>query len=376
MRTSWMLSIVLAVLCAFAAPAAQADEVVVGVNLVNAPQNLTAPEQEAILGALQSAGVRVIRAGLPNTDNAIAFAERVHAHGIKIELLVGLDYAGTPWPHPPVGFSGLWRLPGLSRSDPDLFRTNFASLLGKLEAKGIGISAFELGNEINWAGFNADFSLPGRGRVLDLNDLTNDPEGQLVAKGLGQYLKSMAVLKDIRDHSKLNEHTPILSAGLADLSGTGWTQTVKADAVSIDATLVFLRANGLDRLVDGYGLHSYPSVKSPGTAEGAADRLSHLKQNGLSQCQSSGTANGKPCWFTEWGFSDVGDACPVDDAARTKLVREMKSVFVSLAQQGRLGGELFYTWEGNVHAAKEDHASAFRCGGLTSSGKLAVSPLP
>ena len=53
-----------------------------------------------------------------------------------------------------------------------------------------------------------------------------DPEGQQIAKGLLQYVKSLAVLKDNRDHSKLNQHTPILSAGLADLE-----TPAKADAV-------------------------------------------------------------------------------------------------------------------------------------------------
>ena len=354
---------------------AHADNVVVGVNLVNVPYDLTVQEQEAILGTMQAAGVHVIRAAIPANDKGIDFAQRVYAHGIKIEWIVDLQYPGVPWPVAPKGFDGLWRLPGLSHADPDRFRTYFESQLGKLEEKGIVITAFELSNEINWAGFNADFPLPGQGRVLDKNDLINDPEGQQIAKGFVQYLKSLAVLKDIRDHSKLNQHTPIISAGLADLGGTTWPHTVKADAISVGATLDFLRANGLDRLVDGYGLHSYPSPKNPGNAEGAANRLSHLEQNGLSECQPTGSTNGKPCWFTEWGFSNVGDTCPVDDAARTMLVREMRGTFSRLAQQGRLRGQLFYTWEGNIHAKQEDHASAFRCGTLTESGRLAIAPM-
>ncbi len=39
----------------------QAQNVVVGVNLVNAPYNLTADEQESILVAMHHAGVRVPR---------------------------------------------------------------------------------------------------------------------------------------------------------------------------------------------------------------------------------------------------------------------------------------------------------------------------
>jgi hypothetical protein len=97
-------------------------------------------------------------------------------------------------------------------------------LLSKLEEKGIVLEAFEPGNEINWAGFNADFSLPGEGRVLSIDDLKNDPEGKRIAKGYLQYIKLLEALKDIRDHSKLNQHTAIISAGLADLSGSDWTR--------------------------------------------------------------------------------------------------------------------------------------------------------
>lgn len=48
----------------------QAHDVVVGVNLVNAPYDLTAAKQETILAALQHAGVLVIRGAIPPGDKA------------------------------------------------------------------------------------------------------------------------------------------------------------------------------------------------------------------------------------------------------------------------------------------------------------------
>ena len=56
-----------------------------------------------------------------------------------------------------------------------------------------------------------------------------------------------------------------------------------------------------------------------------------------------------------------------------KLVREMRGYFGQLARQGRLGGIFFYTWEGNIH--DEAPVSAFRCGSLTESGRLAIAPM-
>ena len=344
--------------------------VVVGVNLVNAPYDLTVPEQLSSLDAMQTAGVRVIRGAIPSGAKGIDWAERVYAHGIKIEWLVGgASMPGTPWPHAPTGFNGMWEAPPLSRLDPDKFRADFQSLLARLEAKGIVLAGFEFLNEFNWAGFNADFPLPGQGRVLGARNLLSDPEGQLIAKGYLQYLKTLAVLKDIRDHSRLNRGTPIISGGLADLSDSTWPHQRRADAVDVSATFDFLRAHGLDDLVDGYGIHSYPHAKD------AAGRLLHIEKNGLSECQPIGATRGKPCWFTEWGVSGASAGCPVNDAGRIALVREMRGYFAALARQGRLKGVFYYNWQGFIHAPKEDLAGAFRCGALTASGRLAIAPL-
>jgi hypothetical protein len=372
MRTAryYLAPFVFALLAIASASGASADSAIVGVNLVNAPYKLSPAQQESILTSMQQAGVQVIRCSVSNNDEGIAFAQRVYAHGIQIEWLIGpVPTPGTPWPHAPAGFKGLWESYPLSASDPDAFRSYFQPLLAKLEAKGIVFSAFELGNEINWAGFNADFTLPSSGRTLELEDLQNDPEGKLVASGFVQYVKTLAVLKDIRDHSKLNGQTPIISAGLADLDSSGWLKTRKADAVSIPATLDFMRTLGLDQLVDGYGLHNYPH------SDTEAQLRAHTEQNGLSECQPAGSKIGKPCWITEWGVGGLGSTCPVDDSTRTTQVRQARDYYSQLEHDGILKAIFFYTWQGDVNAAKEDGNSAFRCGALTPSGKLAITPL-
>jgi hypothetical protein len=248
-------------------------------------------------------------------------------------------------------------------------------MLAKLEAKGIVLEAFEPGNEINWAGFNADFSLPGEGRALGADDLKNDPEGKRVAKGFLQYIKLLEALKEIRDHSKLNQHTPIITAGPADIGGSTWPQKRRADAVDISATLDFFRAYGVDKLVDGYGLHSYPPSSDPGTSAGAAKRRAHVEENGIGECQPPGKATGKPCWITEWGVGGTNRTCPVVDKDKVKLAREMRNYYGQLAREGRLQGLIFYVWHGDWHAAQESPASAFRCGSLTESGRLALAPM-
>jgi hypothetical protein len=354
----------------------QPPDIVVGVGFVFGPYNLPPAEQETILSQMEHAGVRVVRCSISYDEKGLDFVQRVYAHKIKIIWMVGLTPAeGTLWPRPPEAFKGLWRGYPLSSIDPDRFRATFSPMLTKLEEKGIVLEAFEPGNEINWAGFNADFSLPGEGRTLSSADLKNDPEGKRVAKGYLQYLKLLETLKDIRDHSKLNQHTAIISAGLADSSGSTWPSKRKADAVSISATLDFMRANGLDKLVDGYGIHSYPPSSDPGTSAGAAKRREHVEENGLAECQPPGSAVGKPCWITEWGVGGANRTCPVVDKDKVKLVREMRDYYTEFARQGRIKVLIFYVWHGDWHAQQENAASAFRCGSLTESGRLAIAPM-
>jgi hypothetical protein len=47
----------------------------------------------------------------------------------------------------------------------------------------------------------------------------------------------------------------------------------------------------------------------------------------------------------------------------------------SIGKTEPIEGTIFYNWQGNIHAPKEDRASAFRCGTLTGSGRLAIDPM-
>jgi hypothetical protein len=253
----------------------------------------------------------------------------------------------------------------LSVADPNEFRAYYQPFLAKLESKGIALAGIELGNEINTSGWNNDLS-GGTGRVLTLEDLTRDPEGQQVAKGYLQYIKLLAVLKDIRDHSQVNQQTPIISAGLAT-----WAPP-STRFVSLTATVQFLRANGIDQFVDAYAVHWYPRGNvSP------AVRLSDMQQL-FAECGSGGSG-GKPCWLTEWGLPvGPGKSCPApSDDGRAAVFSELRNDFRQVVQQKRLKGIIFYTWEGNIHDPnyKYDPYSAFLCGALTSSGRVAIAPM-
>ena len=174
-----------------------------------------------------------------------------------------------------------------------------ATQLAPLEAAGVHLTALELGNEINGPYFNGDF-LPAlaSGRVLGISDLDNpnDPEGRAISASYRAYLRVLAALKDLRDHSKANKTTPIILAGLADGGLPGRKSGQRLDGVSIPATLAFMRRNGVDTMVDGYGVHVYPAGDPHRSAE---TLVGLLDKDAFALCTAA-----KPCWLTEWGFNN------------------------------------------------------------------------
>jgi hypothetical protein len=354
-----------------------AQEALVGVNVVN-PMRAKVADQDSVFSQLEVAHVHVIRCGISNDDKGIDYAKRAGAKGIRIQLILGAQYpADAPSrPYQPDKFPAMWGGHPLSYADPELSRAFYQKLFDALDANNIELAGIELGNELNWAAFNPEFPLPGEGKILSLTDLSHDPEGKQIAKGFLQYLKILAVLKDVRDHSRMNRRTPIISAGMVTApDGEKLYNNKREDMVSLPATMEFLRAHGLDSLVEGYGIHTYPSSDHPGDPTAAARRAARFESVDLGPCRAAGQSGGKPCWVTEWGFPNRDLSCPLNDSARILLVQEMRLDFAKAAGEHRLAAIDYFAWNSDPWSKQPDSDSVYRCGGLTEAGRLAVTPL-
>lgn len=339
-----------------------ANEIPVGVN-VNSFQNFSAADQQAIVEQLKRAGVRFVRTSLRPDDKNMDLAKTLQSEGIGLVLVTGPVFAPNAQLRPADEKRHMRSAMPLSSADSERSRVFYRTVFDKLDAKGVVLAGVELGNELNWTDFNGDFPIPGEGKAFTLKDLSRDPEAKKVAQGLLQYLKVLAALKDVRDHSKLNKHAPIISAGMAAAANAQWLQSLKVDAVSIPATYAFLRAHGLDDLVDGYGVHDYPPAVKSGDKAAIAQRNAQLDQLVFPP------DNTKPYWVTEWGFGS-GAASSVQDQDRARSVREMRDYFRRLYRQGRVGGLFWYVWN------EPDHDSIYRGGVLMEAGKEAIAPMP
>lgn len=345
---------------------------IVGVNFVN-PDRLPVQEQDAMLDAMQAAGVTTIRTKIVPGEAGLRLARAAQARGIRILLIAPLrfDADARMRPYQPEKFPLVWSVAPLSRASAARSRDAFAELMAGLERAGIELSGIEIGNEINTTAFNGDFPVPGRGLQLGLKDLQEDPVGRQIAKGYDRYLEILTEMKKIRDGSRINRRTPLISAGLAAYEGPeGLMNGAKLDMVSANATIDYWRQRGLDSLVDGYGMHVYPWANKPGDSAAAQGRRTRLARYVLSRCGIGGDSERKPCWLTEWGFKNISAACPADDAVQAALVREMRQSFSASIQQGRLKGVLYYAWLDKV-----EHFGVYRCGTLTETGRSALSPM-
>jgi hypothetical protein len=361
-------------LVAFAVPPPAANVPFIGMD-VKPAERYSADQQRQILNDMHAAGVKIVRAWVAD-ETSYEFIRYANSLGIKIELTVPIQYqvnavkrtavkdAPQMYPNYP-----------LSSADPTLTANTFQTQLSRLEAMGITAVAIEVGNEQNNAGFNGEFKIynatdPGSRKNFSAQDLHSDPEGQAIAAGFRQYVKVLAAVKSVRDRSTLNRHTPLLLGGLADTGEEKAWPGARTSAVSISATIQYLRELGLDSIVDAYAIHTYPWRNGPGEPGPAANRRNRLEKFALSECSASG--RGKPCWVTEWGFQNQELSCPSNETDRATLVRELMSDFRPYIQQGRVVGLFYYVWSRDAWAKQEDPYSVFRCGALTESGRLAL----
>jgi hypothetical protein len=361
-------ALVLLASLSFAGLGARADSVPIGVNVVN-PHRLSEERQRELLDQLVSAGVSTIRVPLPSkkySDGAVRFIEAAASRNLRILLIVSLEFPpDAPMRPADPRYPWLWSGHPLSSADAALFKESFGALLAAFEAKEIQFAGFELGNEINWAAFNAEFPIPGEQKILSLDDLANDEEGRKIAAGFRSYVETLKVLRVLRDNSRLNRQTPIVTAGLANPGNAGPRPGSPADAVAIPAAFAYLQSLGADRIADAIGVHSYAPVKA---GMKPAEYAASLSKGPLSICGPK-----THCWVTEWGLNNANTQCPVDDSDRAQKMSVARQGYDRLVTNRAVTGLYYFAWNTDPWSKSVDPLSLYRCGGLTESGPIATS---
>jgi hypothetical protein len=321
----------------------------------------TPEEREKIIDDMRQAGVGSVRVDLREPfDKYIDSLDLLTRKGLSILLivqfaeppLVARDATRRP------GRGSIWSVAPLSQLDPEYFREKFGGLWREIERRRIRLAAIEAGNEINWAAFNGDLGLlPPQGQPpqgAPGSVALHDRAAYLL--GLRRYVAAVAILKQFRDASVNNRDAKIISAGLTWMPAT-FAAYVGAEYVDTNETLDILKADGLDAVVDGYGVHFYPNVNQ------TLSQRTRDFEDLLRPCAAGG--RGHSCWLTEWGVRQPNLACPSDESKRVPLIRETLERIAASVRQKRIAGSYYYDWDD-----KPIEFAVWRCGGLTEAGKV------
>ncbi|MBD9373722.1 glycoside hydrolase [Rhizobium sp. ARZ01] len=332
----------------------------IGVNRVNLGW-LSRDEQKRVLTEIATSGATHVRLSLSRpVDKSIEALEIADRLGLRILLEIQLgnkDFypEGT---RPRSGFNRVWDVHRLSDLDLGRYRAGLRSALQVIDEKGIRLDAVEPGNEINYSAYNGDllvYRTPGGRTPRTVAEIA---DRDAFERGLDTYVE---VVRITREELAVTEHSrgaAIVSAGLSDVS-VGEADRRGMERLDPGEVISLLRARGIDRQIDAYGIHIYPGQK-------AAAALRRSVTSPLEFCRSGDA--GKPCWVTEWGVANTARSCPIDDREREAAVRVVRDAFSRLMEERRLEAAFYYDWD------TQASYSVWRCGALSPAGAVAIDP--
>ncbi|MEZ5816110.1 MAG: hypothetical protein R3D44_03415 [Hyphomicrobiaceae bacterium] len=359
-----LLSVCCFLVFASAANAQTQPSLLRGVN--NVQLGWKTPEQRRReADEMARAGVGSVRISLVRPySSTIDAISQLSQRGISVALIVRLgagdlvDEGLTPRP----GRGTLHDVLPLSRLNVPHFEKAVGNLLRQIDASAPLVAAIEVGNEINWAGFNGDLQLlpPGNQPWPGAPALDAIKNPAIYLEGLRRYVAAVAAVKRLRDASRNLRGAKIISAGLAWIP-IAFAAKLGAEYVDYSETLTRLRSLGLDQYADGYGLHYYPMMNS--TRPRRAVEFGKLIQ----QCKTAG--GGHPCWITEWGVIEKDLSCPPVAGRRVPVMREIKDLIIAASKKREVVASYYFDWNGPLKAF-----SIWRCGELTAGGRTILDP--
>jgi len=325
-----------------------------------------------ILVRMHDAGIRDVRLTLdPPLDNSIATIAAANRLGMKVLLNVP-----TWWPE--VMVQGAVRRPGrpgrhgtafydiyrLSDLDITRYKSWFADVVRKIEIAGGQVDAFEIGNEINWAGFNGDLPLAAPGHLYALDNIAQYPEIRKIEEGFRKYAEALAATRAVLHAHSRYRNTPIITAGLTGAEAdSGTVSRGGAGVASFSLSMSYYLKYGALVQADGIAVHVYPAITARDEKGQFLQTFAAIEKATRLCAEGQKVKSNLSCWITEWGFRSLGDACTMDDKARATKMREFAAAVGCLAKTRRIHTAYLYDWD-----ASSDY-SIWRCNRLLEGGK-------
>lgn len=345
----------------FSASPADGQETRFGMNRVNLAW-VPPPARQQILDAMADHGIDLVRLSLtPPFEASIDALRLAHHNGMRILLEVPLSNRDF-YPADAVKRSGhgrIWDIHRLSDIDPETFRLAFRDALQRIDALGITLLAVQPGNELNLGGYNGDLHVYARDNMRTARTHAELTNRSAFERGIEKYVAILQIVRKEIEGSSASRQAKIISAGISDMGGAAADER-GMERVDAGEFVAILRAAGIEKHIDAYGVHMYPSH-----VQSADARRRHVSSV-LSVCKAP--PHGKPCWITEWGIANISDQCPLPDGDREEVIREVRDLFKPLIDQERLSLAFYFDWDSDTPY------SVWRCATLTPAGIAAISP--
>ncbi|WP_374367359.1 hypothetical protein [Dongia sp.] len=239
---------------------------------------------------------------------------------------------------------------GLSQIDLARYDARLRQLLDRIADKDLPVIGLEIGNELNWSGYNGDLPVrPGGAFIADAAAWPVDERAAFEA-GIDKYAAVIERTRAALQENPRFGNIKLVSAGLADINANF---IHRVGASYIDPALVHdaFAARGLFGQVDAIGIHLYEPLRN---AADVGDRPRMIATQ-LTDCGRADFAE-RPCWITEYGAALPEKDCAADDSRRIALMKPLLDHLALAENARRVPIGFYYDWN------EDAGFSLLRCG--------------
>lgn len=316
---------------------------------------------QATLTDIAEAGFGSVRIGLKNpvtgTYRALEEAKRAGLDVlVTIPLIDGAVAAeGTV---PRARTDKFFPAHGLSQIDLDRYRTRLEDLLAFADFHEIPLIGLELGNELNWSGYNGDLPLSPEGAVIKSDADWSADVRKTFDDGLDKYAGVVAATRQALTQYPSLAKVKLVSAGLADIN-SGFIHQSGATYVAPDLVYRAFEARQIFAQFDVVGIHLYEPLRKANALSARATMITSQ----LDDCGETAFST-RPCWITEFGAALPQQDCAPADTSRISLIQPLLKYLSAPANAGRIPMGFYYDWNDDAGFA------LVRCGRPTELTKI------
>lgn len=297
------------------------------------------------LAAIRAADFEAVRIGWKAPLDAAKIAVRdATAQGLKVLVTLPLidGAVSTQGAAPRPRNDRFFAAHGLSQIDPARLQQRVRDLINFAGDEGIVLAGIEIGNEMNWSGYNGDLPLQTPGAVIgDLAELA-PLDRQAFVDGLGAYVDALRIARAALDEAGMSGTTALVMGGLADINSP-FIRSSGATYIEPTKTHELLGDLGAFELIDAVGIHLYEPLR---LAMASADRAGMIETQ-LAGCATADYGDA-PCWITEFGTAEPDAGCAIDDLGRRQMLAPLSDYLSDPAAISRIGATFYYDWEGDT----------------------------